>query len=532
MTQPDRTSQIGLRLSTIPESLTGRAARHGSRPRSISLNPAGAARIGRVRSHLGWSGAALLACGLLRLANNMSLPVYSDESQYVRSGQIAALGPSQWLVQLQHGSPPMLSWLEAPFMSLHLWDAVEAGRFVIALIGALTCLTVMMCAAQLDGGRIVPLAGWAYALCPYAVFNDRVAMLDSPLALWAAVALLFSLRLCLGPAGPRASADLVGLGLAIGAGWLTKFFAVWLELLPLLVAVMGHGYKWSKRLRIALVPLCISLAMLIPFLLTPGGGNLVADVHAHTSSRGILPTLLGQFGAVAGWAVLYLSPCGFALFLAGLGAAGKRRRGWWLAGLWLVLSAASYAAIPSTFAASRYLFFLVVPAALFIALGAHTILRVLRPRFAITLLALVVVAATVQDGILVVSPANAALVPFDRWQYVEGWPSGFGFPQTVAWIRQAAARGPLTVACAYINPPGDALHEELDGNSNVRIMLLDLGNSKAGLDFARHQRGAVIVTDEQTNTHVLSRALLARVRVVAEFWKPGHHAAYRVYRVT
>src|SRR5207248_8060265 len=118
----------------------------------------------------------------LGVANSLPLALRSDGSMYVRSGQIVALGWSQLLVQLSHGTPPMVSWLEAPLMLLHVWSPIVTGRVVIALAGLCTCLLVMACAAQLGGGRLVPLAAWAYALSPYAVFNDRMAMLDGPLA--------------------------------------------------------------------------------------------------------------------------------------------------------------------------------------------------------------------------------------------------------------------------------------------------------------------------------------------------------------
>ena len=168
---------------------------------------------------------------------------------------------------------------------------------------------------------------------------------------------------------------------------------------------------------------------------------------------------------------------------------------------------------------------------LLIALGADHVLRHVRPRRAAALLALALVPALAQDGLLVAAPAHALLVPFDRWQYVQGWPSGYGFPETVAWLKRAARRGPVVVACSFVNPPGDALHEELDGDRNVTIMLLNLGDAKAETAFAHAHPGAFIVTDEQTGPPALDATLRARVREVARFWKPGRRAAYVIYQV-
>jgi hypothetical protein len=89
----------------------------------------------------------------------------------------------------------------------------------------------------------------------------------------------------------------------------------------------------------------------------------------------------------------------------------------------------------------------------------------------------------------------------------------------------------VVVACSFVNPPGDALHEELDGDPNATIMLLDLSNAQAGKAFARSHPGAFIVIDEQVESPVLSAALRARVREAARFWKPGRRAAYVIYQV-
>ena len=230
-----------------------------------------------------------------------------------------------------------------------------------------------------------------YALSPYAVFNDRMAMLDGPLATWGALALFFTLRVSRKPDGPSSLPNLVGLGLAIGAAWLTKFFAAWLVLLPLLLATLASGASRATRLRLALLPISLSLGILVPFLLAPNGGNLVADVHEHGTTHALVPTLLGQFGAVGGWALLYLTPPGLALCL--LGATLSGQRGWRLVAVWLGLSAVTYACIPTTFAASRYLFLLVVPAVLLIAPGADHVLRRAPSRPAAALLALALVPA-------------------------------------------------------------------------------------------------------------------------------------------
>jgi 4-amino-4-deoxy-L-arabinose transferase-like glycosyltransferase len=465
---------------------------------------------------------------VLRLANILTLPVFTDESTWVRSGQFAALGPPHLFLELHYGAPPLFSWLEAPLMRLYPWTPILDGRIVAALVGTCTCILVMACARQLGHGRLIPLAGWAYTLCPYAVFNNRMAMLDGTVAACTALTLFFTLRLSRRPDKQDKPLNLLSLGLAIGAGLLTKFFAAALLLLPMLLAITARNRV--VRLRLIVLPTMIGLTMLIPVLFSPGGQVLVAQIHQHSSLQHPAIAVARQFGALGAWAVIYLTIPGCLLGLIGMMRAVKDGRSWHIVAVWPVLSALVFTSIPATFYASRYVFFLVVPAVLLIALGADHVLRHVRPRRAAALLALALVPALAQDGLLVAAPAHALLVPFDRWQYVEGWPAGYGFPETVAWLKRAARRGPVVVACSFANPPGDALHEELGGNPNVTIMLLDLGNAQAGIAFTRVHPGAFIVTDEQAGSPALSAALRARVREVARFWKPGHRAAYAIYQ--
>lgn len=44
------------------------------------------------------------------------------------------------------------------------------------------------------------------------------------------------------------------------------------------------------------------------------------------------------------------------------------------------------------------------------------------------------------DADLINNPTQAAIAPKDRWQYIEGWPSGYGIQETINYIRGLAAQ--------------------------------------------------------------------------------------------
>ena len=80
------------------------------------------------------------------------------------------------------------------------------------------------------------------------------------------------------------------------------------------------------------------------------------------------------------------------------------------------------------------------------------------------------------DYRLVTAPARAPFTAVDRWQYVSGWPSGYGLPEAVGWLEQAAARsGGVTVASlSYQGPTREGASIYLQ-RSAANVHLVELG---------------------------------------------------------
>jgi 4-amino-4-deoxy-L-arabinose transferase-like glycosyltransferase len=459
----------------------------------------------------------------------LGLPIFTDEMAYIRTGDAVARGQAL-LAELHYGHPPLFSWMEAAVSHLVAASPLLAGRLTAGLCGIVTCMAVMLSAAEFGLSWLVPLSGLAYALCPYTVMWDRMALLDGPLAMWGSLALYVTLRAYASATDRQLTVRLVFLGLAIGCGMYTKVEALAFTVLPILLALCHPRTDLRTRVRIAALPIGTGLLMTAVLLLFPGSTNIVAAMHQHASRVHVLLDVLGQVGAVGSWLVVYLTPLGCIMVLFGIWKGWKADPRWGIVAGFLVLPLVAYTLMPQTFFASRYLVFIAVPGVLLMAFGLYQLLRLPRQLWGGAVLVFFLWAGT-QDAWAIINPEQTVFVPFDRYTFVEGWPSGYGFSQAVAMLKRRAHQQAVVIGCSTVNPPGDALLEEFWGWRGVTIVPFETGNGPSLRQFIRSNPGGYIVLDLEGQAIPPVQLEPHDIAVVARYWKPGHRASYVVLQV-
>lgn len=405
-------------------------------------------------------------CLAVRVVNLGALPIFFDEAGYIRAAQLFGLrpGPATLLASLNYGAPPLFAWLAAPF-TLVISDPLLAVRVASAVIGTLALPAVWATARSLWGGSTAFLAALLYALAPFVVFYNRLAIIDGLVATCGAGALYCAVRLSRHGRGR----DSVLLGLCLVAGLLAKIFSASMLLLPLLALVAAWPEQRRAVRRGAIVAALIGVLPLVALLLTPQGSGLLSATHAHAAIRGSQFTVVGRQLVTWGSALwLYLTPPILLLALLGLWAT-RRERIIRLVGAWALLGGLPPALVPGAFLAPRYFLYIAVPIVILAARGLIAIATAIYARaprlraawvpaiLGLALAALAAIPALQADAALATRPATAPLIPFDRWQYVTGWPSGYALNRVVAYLRRQESGGPLTVVSSIYNPPGDAL---------------------------------------------------------------------------
>jgi 4-amino-4-deoxy-L-arabinose transferase-like glycosyltransferase len=196
----------------------------------------------------------LLVALFLRTCNINELPIFGDEAIYIRWAQIMRNEPTLRFIPLTDGKQPLFMWVVIPFQKVFS-DPLIAGRMVSVAAGLVNTVGVFVLSYLLFKNKKVSLiTSLIYAISPFTVFFDRMALADSMLTMFGIWTLTFSI---LAVRYVRLDFAMIA-GFALGGAMLTKSPALFfLILLPtsLLLA------NWPKRSNAKLIHL-IKLAPL------------------------------------------------------------------------------------------------------------------------------------------------------------------------------------------------------------------------------------------------------------------------------
>jgi 4-amino-4-deoxy-L-arabinose transferase-like glycosyltransferase len=394
----------------------------------------------------------------LRVYQPLLLPIFHDEGLHLaRAERVYETGR---LVMDTEGWKYLQPWL----LSL-VWSLAEnhllLARLFSAVIGVLASLGVYVLTRTLYGQeRVALLAAALYAVCPYQLFFDRMALADgllTGLVVWSVWVSLLVVRqhkwwlsLCLG-----------GL---LGMTVLTKLNGAIYFALPLLTLVLDQPRReWMRRFPHLVLAWLVALPGLLPSMLDAGLrlDTLLSRSWVNSQKKGIPHlTRLRYNVSVIGSAVWhYVGPAVALLALGGmLNGVRRRNRGS------LLVAASALLTILFLFLTAGYQKFYpryLLPAFPFLlilaARGIQELARWITQRArwgsgaapVAALIAFGVLASltgVLFDFHLLTSPINANWMAIDRWQYIDGWPAGYGVVDAAAFLRQRAAEeGPIMV---------------------------------------------------------------------------------------
>lgn len=167
-------------------------------------------------------------------------PIFCDEAIYIRWSQVMRAEPSLRFVPQSDGKQPLFMWATIPFLKI-LEDPLFAGRLLSVYTGLITTAGVVVLTLLLfKSQRIALTSGLIYAISPFTVFFDSMALADSMLGMFGVWSLLFAVITV-----KKVRLDTAMLsGFCLGGALLTKspasFFAL---LLPLTLLI----HKWPKK---------------------------------------------------------------------------------------------------------------------------------------------------------------------------------------------------------------------------------------------------------------------------------------------
>ena len=445
----------------------------------------------------------------------MALPAFEDEGSQLRLIR-RAIDAGEWLQPLRDGKP-LETWLMAPLflMGSPPLAAIRAFHVLIGIVG--TLLIYRLC-LMLTQKPVAFVCGIVFACCPFTVYLQRLALSDilmTTAGIWVLCALLEVMR-------QPTSGGALSLGLGLFLGALCKLPVGFIFLLPVALALllMPRAQRstllqsWPKLVAavmptvllavlIAVIALHeartgVPLAFGIQDLLGLGAGAYGDVAQVMGTAR---PTLLGELNDQLSWPVTLLAAAGLipATF------SGEWRQRWLIAsGLIPLLLISLYA----HFWFSRYLLFTLPPLFVASVCGWHrlsdhagrdrTWMLSIRYRNWVIAAALIAGIALMerQSLRLILDPLKARWSPVDRFQYIEGWSSGYGYPEAARYLVTAAT--PRTTVYA------------LDGHSAEQLLTYlpgDWGNAVRPIFYGPD--GQVLRTEAQRLHHLLEALKLS-----------------------
>lgn len=197
-----------------------------------------------------FSGIFILAL-VLRLYNLTIVPVFGDEAIYIRWSQVMGAEPSLRFLPQSDGKQPAFMWV-LMFLVRRFADPLFIGRLtsvfygITTLVGIFTITYILLgcpiraVADKKQARTIALIASFFWAVSPYSVFFDRLALVDSMLTMFGVWTLLFGV---ITARTLRLDAAML-TGFTLGGALLTKSPAIFFVILLPATWIVS---SWPKR---------------------------------------------------------------------------------------------------------------------------------------------------------------------------------------------------------------------------------------------------------------------------------------------
>jgi hypothetical protein len=413
---------------------------------------------------------------LLRTINLTLLPIFNDESTYIRYGLHQLNEPAHQPYSLLIGKEPLLPYLYAVFGS-GFDNLLLGARWVTIIFGFLTLFGLYLFTKSLLGKSAALFASIFYCIAPYTVFFDRLALMDSPvstIAIWS----LYVTYLLLKKARwwyAIALGTIMGIGLWIKTSDLFYLFLPLISYSVYAFTKKDKGWNIAKRIATALV---IALIIYLPLYSNPFYSVHLQLLKQYTyplSSVFFFPFSVwwNNFVSLIEWLFFYLTPPLFLFAIGSLILFIKQKKSL-IVLLWFFLPLI-YEILYAKLFTSRHVLLLTIPLFVFAGYG-FSILWEKKWLWAGTLGVLILGWALYYNCILLTSPQKypslfVDIAQADASQYVYGYSSGYGVKEAVDYLKQQATTQRIIVLIRNDHGnPEDAIVAYLDYNPEFIVV--------------------------------------------------------------
>jgi 4-amino-4-deoxy-L-arabinose transferase-like glycosyltransferase len=310
---------------------------------------------------------------------------------------------------------------------------------------------------------------------------------------------------------------------------------------------IAGSWRFVFMVTAVLAGLVLAMAGYVPLLLHPKGNYLSSSDSSYAFS---LPEIIGlplevwrkNFAETWNWYNTYYGYVFFVLIIMAFGYALLRPK---KAQAEVVLLAWAILPIFAQIILARYHWYpryivafgppLMLVAAIVLMRLSDYLIKVSRERLgwsgafgalAVGIFAVATISPTWQiSDKLINDPLNAPLSAADRWQYIEGWPSGYGMEETIKYVRDLAAQNSVLLFIDQDNvTPEIYFHYRLD---HLRGWVMYARTDKTNWNVRNFQgeRNSYYITTVQP-----PETIQPYLKLMKTFSKPGGQTSLAIYK--
>lgn len=387
---------------------------------------------------------------LLRIILLFHLPIFNDESIYMRWGLGFLARPDRWWAWMLDGKQPAVA-ISFGIVQLLPIDPLISMRLMSITFAAITYWMVYGITKRLFPKQDPTFVLLFIAICPYLILFDTLALAESPVTTAFTLALWMTISLIQKPAWWKG----LLLGVIVAAGWWFKS-TILLSIPIVLVSLFLYWKNWKKRwIEVTFgvgLGAVVGFAMMVPVLFNPNMAYATTAIVPRTltiSQVLAFPWSQWRYSSIAvvSWFIAYGGVALIVLFLAACWQ-WRTKKEMWLLAFWTLLPTVAEAFLLVSLS-GRLLALTSIP--FIILCGMWVAQKGIKPVGQLIRWGSVMVVGSL-GILLVLSPiafyrvlGELPAAQSDFGQYVTGWPSGWGVKEAIDTVFQRSIDRPFIV---------------------------------------------------------------------------------------